>query len=104
MRVIQTGLWKRIRGAIESLGPYQSLAVLAVPICIVEPLKLVAVAIAGEGHWYTATALIVAAYAASLLLIERLFTVLKPKLLKLHWFAKIRSDLPPKKWTGLSCF
>ena len=85
MMAAQTGHWKRIGGMIEGLGPYPSLALLAVPICIVEPLKLIAVAIAGKGHWFTGTAVIVVAYAASLCLIERLFTVVKPKL---HWFTK----------------
>jgi hypothetical protein len=83
----------RIRQRIEKLGPYQSLALLAVPICLVEPMKLVAVAIAGEGQWFTGLAVIVAAYAASLLLVERLFRIVKPKLLKLPWFAKIWSRL-----------
>jgi hypothetical protein len=78
-----------LRQAIDKLGPYQSLALLAVPVCLVEPLKLIAVALAGEGHWITGTAMIIAAYAASLLIVERLFAVVKPKLLKLHWFAKL---------------
>lgn len=89
MRTIRPGLWKRIRGSIEGLGPYQALALLVVPACVVEPLKLVAVAIAGKGHWFTGAAVIIFAYAASLLVIERLFTMVKPKLLKLHWFAKL---------------
>jgi hypothetical protein len=78
-----------LRQAIDKLGPYQSLTLLAVPVCLVEPLKLIAVAVAGEGHWITGTAMIIAAYAASLLIVERLFAVVKPKLLKLHWFAKL---------------
>jgi hypothetical protein len=79
----------RIRRAIENLGPWQSLALLAVPVCVVEPLKLAAVAIAGEGHWFSGTAVIIAAYAASLLLVDRLFVIVKPRLLKLHWFARL---------------
>jgi hypothetical protein len=47
---------------------------------------LVAVAVVGDGHWITGTAIIVAAYATSLLLVERLFGVVKPKLLSLPWF------------------
>ncbi|MGY3546401.1 hypothetical protein ACVWZ4_001793 [Bradyrhizobium sp. USDA 4472] len=78
-----------LRQAIGKLGPYQSLTLLAVPVCLVEPLKLIAVAVAGEGHWLTGTAMIIAAYAASLLVVERLFAVVKPKLLQLHWFAKL---------------
>ena len=74
---------------MEGLGPYQSLVILAVPTSLVEPLKLVALAVAGEGHWITGTIMIVAAYATSLLLVERLFVIVKPKLLTLRWFARL---------------
>ena len=84
-------LWPRLRRAIENLGPYQSLVLLAVPLCIVEPLKLGAVALAGAGHWFTGTAVIIAAYAASMLLVDRLFLIVKPKLMKLRWFARLWS-------------
>jgi hypothetical protein len=77
----------RWRRAIEKLGPYQSLMLLAVPLCIVEPLKLVAVAVAGKGHWITGTGMIIAAYAMSIFVVEKLFLIVKPQLLKLEWFA-----------------
>jgi hypothetical protein len=78
-----------IRRAIERLSPYQSLALLAVPTGLIEPLKFVAVAVAGKGHWITGTAMIVAAYVGSLLIVERLFRMVKPKLLTLPWFASL---------------
>ena len=78
---------RRWRRAIESLGPYQSMLLLSVPLCVVEPLKLVAVAVAGKGHWITGTGMIIVAYAASIFVVERLFLIVKPKLLKLGWFA-----------------
>jgi hypothetical protein len=78
-----------LRRAIQKLGPYQSLALLLVPVTLVEPLKLVALVVAGEGHWLTGTAMIVGAYAVSLLFVERLFRVVKPKLMTLSWFAKL---------------
>jgi hypothetical protein len=71
---------------IRKLGPYQSLTLLLVTLGIAEPMKLVAVAFAGDGHWITGTIIIIAAYAVSLLLVERLFRVVKPKLLTLPWF------------------
>jgi hypothetical protein len=77
-----------IRRQIEALGPYQSLALLAVPICTVEPAKLLAVALVGEGHWITGTITIVLAYAASLFVVHKLFAIVKPKLLELRWFAR----------------
>ena len=78
-----------LRRWIVRLGPYPSLLLLALPTAIVEPLKLAAVAVGGKGHWITGTAMIVACYAFSLLVIERLFKIVKPKLLTISWFAKI---------------
>jgi hypothetical protein len=83
------GFLPRLRRYIERLGPYQSLVLLLIPTSLVEPLKLIAVAVAGEGHWITGTVTIVVAYAASLLLVERLFRIVKPKLLTLPWFARL---------------
>jgi hypothetical protein len=78
-----------LRAFLQKLGPYQSLTLLSVTLGIAEPMKLVAVAVAGDGHWITGTVIIVAAYATSLLLVERLFRVVKPKLLTLPWFVRI---------------
>jgi hypothetical protein len=66
---------------------------LQYPSASSSPLKLVAVAVAGEGHWITGTAMIIAAYLGSLLVVERLFRIAKPKLLMLPWFRKL--------WDGL---
>jgi hypothetical protein len=82
----------RTRRRLQKISPYLSLFLLLVPLLLVEPLKVVAMMVAGKGHWLTGTAMLVAAYAASLLVIERLFRVLKPKLMMMGWFAKL--------WTG----
>nr|WP_249168372.1 hypothetical protein [Bradyrhizobium elkanii] len=78
-----------LRRSIEGLGPYPSLLLSALPIATVEPLKLAAVALAGKGHWITGTAMIAACYAFSLLIVERLFVIVKPKLLSISWFARL---------------
>ena len=80
-----------IRGWIKKLGPYQSLFLLLIPISLVEPMKLVALAVAGKGHWVAGTGMIVIAYAGSLFVVERLFRLVKPKLLKIYWFARLWS-------------
>jgi hypothetical protein len=77
------------RKAITRLRPYPSLLLLAVPLAIVEPLKLTAVFLAGDGHFITGTLMIICAYAVSLFLTERLFVIVRPKLLKLPWFAAL---------------
>ena len=72
---------------LKRLGPYQSLSILAVPLAFVEPLKLVALFVVGGGHFIAGVLVMICAYAGSLFITERLFVVLKPKLLALPWFA-----------------
>jgi hypothetical protein len=79
----------RTRRRLQKMSPYLSLVLLLVPLLLVEPLKLVAVFIAGKGHWLTGTGMLVGAYAVSLLFVERLFRVVKPKLMTLSWFARL---------------
>jgi hypothetical protein len=87
----QQGSTMRIPGSIQrflkGLGPYQSLSILAVPLAIVEPLKLVALFVVGGGHFIAGVLVMICAYAGGLFITERLFVVLKPKLLTLLWFA-----------------
>jgi hypothetical protein len=79
--------WARLRRRIQRLRPYPSLVLLMAPLAVVEPLKLVGCLVAGGGHWLTGTAMVGAAYATSLLIVERLFRTVKPKLLMISWFA-----------------
>ena len=81
-----------LRRFLERLGPYQSLLVLAVPLAIIEPLKVLALLVVGDGHFIAGTLVMIGAYAGSLFVTERLFRVLKPKLLTLPWFARIWSS------------
>jgi hypothetical protein len=77
------------RRYIRRLGPYQSLALMLLPILLVEPLKIVAMFVAGHGHWLTGTGMLVAAYGISLVVVERLFKVVKFKLMTMNWFADL---------------
>jgi hypothetical protein len=88
-----------LKTRIEGLGAYQSLFLLAVPTATVEPLKLVAVAVAGKGHWLAGTTMIVSCYLLSLVFVERLFAIVKPKLLTIPWFAKLwTAILSLRRW------
>jgi hypothetical protein len=60
---------------------------MLLPIIVVEPLKIVALLVAGHGHWLSGTGILIAAYVVSLFFVERLFKVVKPKLMTLSWFA-----------------
>jgi hypothetical protein len=69
-----------VRRFLKQLGPYQSLLILAVPLAIVEPLKLIALLVVGGGHFIAGLLIMIRAYAGSLFITGRLFLVLKPKL------------------------
>jgi hypothetical protein len=69
------------------LTPYMALCLFAAPLAVVEPLKLAAVFICGSGHGVAGLIVMLGAYALSVFLVERLFKIVKPKLLKLPWFA-----------------
>jgi hypothetical protein len=79
---------RRLRRQVERLPPYPALLSLAVPLAVVEPLKLATIFIAGEGHWITGGVVMLFAYAISLFVTEWLFVIVKPKLLSLPWFAR----------------
>ena len=77
-----------LRRQIERLPAYPALLIIAVPLAVVEPFKLVIVFLAGEGHWLTGAIGMSCAYAVSLFVTHWLFGVVKPKLLTIPWFAR----------------
>ena len=79
---------QRARRWLENRSSYQSLLIVVIPFIIVEPAKLVAVTVAGTGHWLVGSTALIVAYALSIFVVERLFRILKPNLLKIRWFAK----------------
>jgi hypothetical protein len=95
------------RRKIQQLGPYKSLALLFVPLLIVEPLKIAGIAFAGLGHLVGGACMIVGAYAAGLLVVDRLFRVVKSKLLTMKWFAALAATWVAARsragaWMGFS--
>jgi hypothetical protein len=79
---------KSIRQWLKRRKPYQALAILAVPFAVVEPAKVLALAVVGTGHWLTGTIVMVVTYVLSIFVVERIFRIVKPQLLTLCWFAK----------------
>jgi hypothetical protein len=75
------------RRRIQQFGPYKSLAVLLVPRMVVEPVKMTGVAFVGLRHWVGGACMIVGAYAAGILVVDRFFRVIKSKLYTMRWCA-----------------
>jgi hypothetical protein len=90
------------RRKIQQFGPYKSLAVLLVPLLIVEPVKMTGLAFVGLGHWIGGACMIIGGYAASLLVLDRLYRVVKSKLYTMEWCAalagRFKAQLTRWRW------
>jgi hypothetical protein len=78
---------RRLRRWITSLSPYPALALFAVPLLILEPVKPVAAWLAATGHFATGAMLFVGGELLKLILVERLFQLNKRKLMSIPAFA-----------------
>src|SRR5204862_8104839 len=72
-----------IRDWISSLRPYPALALFAVPLIILEPVKPVAAYLAATGHFMGGAAVFVFGELLKLVLVVRLFHLNKNKMLSI---------------------
>jgi hypothetical protein len=77
----------RVRAWIRSLRPYPSLALFAVPLIILEPVKPGAAYLAATGHVRVGLVVLVVGEILKLVLVERLFSLNRDKLLSIPAFA-----------------
>lgn len=80
-------LFRQIEAGIVRLPPYPALALFAVPSALLIPVKLAALYFVAHGHALTGLVTVVAAKVAGTALVARLFTLTRPKLLRIAWFA-----------------
>ena len=80
-------LFGSLRIWIVSLRPYPTLALFAVPVIVLEPVKPVAAYLAGTGHITTGMIVLVVGEILKLVLVERLFSVSRDKLMSIPAFA-----------------
>jgi hypothetical protein len=77
----------RLRSWIRSLRPYPSLALFAVPLIILEPVKPVAAYLAATGHIELGLTVLIVGEILKLVLVERLFCLTHNKLMSIPAFA-----------------
>jgi hypothetical protein len=77
----------RLRTWIRSLPPYPSLALFSVPVILLEPVKPIAAYLAATGQFLSAAPTLVSGELVKLVLVERLFSLTRDKLLKIPAFA-----------------
>jgi ABC-type transport system involved in cytochrome bd biosynthesis fused ATPase/permease subunit len=85
--VSELRLFARLRGWIVSLGPYPTLVLFAVPLIVLEPVKLVAAYLVGTGFFASGMALLAGGELLKLVLVERLFNLSRDKLMSIPAFA-----------------
>src|SRR5712671_1235083 len=79
---------RRLRAWIRSLSPYPSLALFSVPVIVLEPVKPVAAYLAATGQFLSSIATLITGEHLKLVLVERLFSLTRDKLLKIPVFAR----------------
>lgn len=80
-------IFESLRVWIISLRPYPTLALFVVPLIVLEPIKPVAVYLAGTGHITTGVIVLVVGEILKLVLVERLLSVSRDKLMSIPAFA-----------------
>ena len=79
--------FNRIRAWIVSLNAYSALALFAVPVMVLEPVKPVAAYLMATGHLVSGLGSLVGAEILKLTVVERLFQLNRNKLLSIRAFA-----------------
>lgn len=80
--------WARFELWVAGLPPYGSLAVLAVPMATLTPIKFIALYLMAQGLYAWGMTVFIAAKLASTAFVARLFILTKPALMRIGWFAK----------------
>src|SRR5258708_27489559 len=80
-------VFERARRWIASLRPYPSLALFAVPVIILEPVKPLAGYLAATGHLMASAITFIAGEVLKLTFVERLFELNRTKPLSIPAFA-----------------
>jgi hypothetical protein len=77
---------RRLRACIRSLRPYPSLALFSVPVIMLEPVKPVAAYLAATGQMVSSVVTLIVGELLKLVLVERLFSLTRDKLMKIPAF------------------
>jgi hypothetical protein len=78
---------RQLRAWIRSLSPYPSLALFSVPVIMLEPVKPLAAYLAATGQFLSSALTLITGELLKLVLVERLFSLTRDKLMKIPAFA-----------------
>jgi hypothetical protein len=102
-RIAAHWIFGSLRVRIVSLRPYPTLALFAVPLIVLEPVKPVAAYLTATGHIGIGIIVLVVGEVLKLVLVERLFSISRDKLISIPAFAwAYERYLPARDWLELS--
>lgn len=81
---------RRLERWLAALGPAAALAVFVLPVLLLLPVKLLALFAMARGHPLAGLAVIVLAKVAGAAAVARLYTLTRPALLSIAWFARLQ--------------
>ncbi len=84
-----------LENQIRTLPPYAALALFLLPTAMLLPVKLLALWLIGQGQVLSGTLVIVGAKLVGTAAVARLFTLTRPALMQLAWFARLHT-----RWMG----
>jgi hypothetical protein len=85
--VAQHWMFEGLRAWIVSLSPYPTLALFALPLVILEPVKPIAACLIGTGQVAMGLIILAVGEILKLVLVERLFSISRDKLMSIPAFA-----------------
>jgi hypothetical protein len=80
-------LIRQVEACVAGLPPHGILLLFLIPLAIIEPFKIYALYLIGQGRFLAAVMTFVLAKVVGLGLAERLFAIGRDKLLSIRWFA-----------------
>lgn len=78
---------QRLETWVGARHPFAILVLLAIPFAFAEPLKVVSLLWIADGHFKTGTFTLILAYLTSFVVVERIYSAGRDKLLSIGWFA-----------------
>jgi hypothetical protein len=78
-----------LEARISRLPPYGAAAVFLGPGCLLLPVKISALWLIGNGHAMLGAGVIIGAKLLGTALVARIFTLTRPQLMTLNWFAAL---------------
>ena len=96
-RLSKYGMVAALERWIAGLPPYAALLAFGLPVAVLLPFKFLALFLLAGGHLLSAAAVFIAAKLAGTALLAHVFTLTKPALMEIEWFAAAYNIFQPWK-------